>query len=211
MKTSILIFRYNKRTAKSALLKKPEGRCLFINTEQQLKHLLDTYQNLVFTICYRITGSYFDAEDLAQDTFLSAYKHLPYFDGKNEKAWISRIATNKAIDYLKQAGRRSLATEDTYFTKLPAAPSASPEVTLLEQEMREDLKRQCMLLKEPYREIALLYFYQEKTAAEIAKETSRNVKTVQTQIYRAKAMLKKHYEKEGIRDGTQKRSSAADS
>lgn len=178
---------------------------LIINTEQQFEHLLDTYQNLVFTICYRLTGSYFDAEDLAQETFLSAYKHLPYFDGKNEKAWISRIATNKAIDYLKQAGRRSFATEDTYFQELPAAASSSPENSYLEKETRETLRKQCMLLKEPYREIALLYFYEEKSVNEIAGQTGRNAKTVQTQIYRAKAMLKKQYVKEGIRDGTKQR------
>lgn len=178
-----------------------ERGCLFINTEQQFEHLLNTYQNLVFTICYRLTGSYFDAEDLAQDTFLSAYKHLPYFDGKNEKAWLSRIATNKAIDFLKQAGRRSFATEDTYFADLPAHSRTSPEESYLEQEVQERLKAQCEMLKEPYREIALLYFYEEKSVAEISAQIGRNSKTVQTQVYRAKAMLKKSYEKEGIGNG----------
>lgn len=182
-----------------------ERGCLFIDTEQLFEHLLDTYQNLIFTICYRLTGSYFDAEDLAQDTFLSAYKHLPYFDGKNEKAWLTRIATNKSIDFLKQAGRRSYATEDTYFTELPAAPSSSPEANYLEKEAQEELKRQCEILKEPYREIAYLFFYEEKTVNEIAALTGRNVKTVQTQVYRAKAMLKKQYVKEGIRDGTRQK------
>lgn len=162
---------------------------------------MNTYQNLVFTICYRLTGSYFDAEDLAQDTFLSAYKHLPYFDGKNEKAWISRIATNKAIDFLKQAGRRSYATEDTFFTDLPAPSAGSPEARYLEKEVQEQLRLQCEKLKEPYREIALLYFWEEKTVAEIAGQLERNPKTVQTQVYRAKAMLRKQYGKEDAGNG----------
>lgn len=162
---------------------------------------MDTYQNLIFTICYRLTGSYFDAEDLAQDTFLSAYKHLSQFDGKNEKAWLSRIATNKSLDFLRQAGRRSYITEDTYFAGLPASPSSSPEENYLEKEAREGLKIRCQELKEPYREIAMLYFYQEQTVGEIAEQMGRNPKTVQTQVYRAKAMLRKLYGKEGIRNG----------
>ena len=64
--------------------------------------MIDQYQNLIYSICYRLTGDYFEAEDLAQDTFLSAYKNLSSFDGKNERAWLCRIATNKCIDYLKQ-------------------------------------------------------------------------------------------------------------
>jgi RNA polymerase sigma-70 factor (ECF subfamily) len=50
-------------------------------------------------------------------------------------------------------------------------------------------------LKPPYREIALDYFYRELTAAEIAENTGKNLKTVQTQIYRARAMLQKTYQK----------------
>ena len=48
----------------------------------------------------------------------------------------------------------------------------------------------CQKLKSPYREIALEHFYREKTAAQIAAEQGKNLKTVQTQIYRAKAMIK---------------------
>lgn len=49
------------------------------------------------------------------------------------------------------------------------------------------------MLKSPYREIALDYFYRELLPAEIAEKTGKNLKTVQTQIYRAKAMLQKNY------------------
>ena len=82
--------------------------------------MIDQYQNLIYSICYRLTGDYFEAEDLAQDTFLSAYKNLSSFDGKNERAWLCRIATNKCIDYLKRAGRRSVPTEDSFFISVPA-------------------------------------------------------------------------------------------
>ena len=58
-----------------------------INADKpDLSGLIDRYQNLVFSACYRITDSYFDAEDLTQDTFLSVYQIWNKFDGENEKA-----------------------------------------------------------------------------------------------------------------------------
>ena len=143
--------------------------------------------------------NYFDAEDLAQETFLSAYKSLTYFDGANERAWLCKIATNKCLDYLKRAGRRSVPTEDDYFTAL-AAPE-SVEEHCLEQEVRQKLYDCCSSLKEPYRSVALDYYYRELEISEIVQKTGKNIKTLQTQIYRAKGMLKKLYGKEGIRHG----------
>ena len=63
-------------------------------TESRLEELIDSYEKLVFSICYKTTGDYFAAEDLAQETFLAAFQKYDTFDGANEKAWICRIATN---------------------------------------------------------------------------------------------------------------------
>lgn len=71
----------------------------------------------------------------------------------------------------------------------------SPEENILELEVKKQLSARCNELKTPYREIALDYFYNELTANEISENTGKNLKTVQTQIYRAKAMLQKAYRK----------------
>ncbi|MCI9477497.1 MAG: sigma-70 family RNA polymerase sigma factor [Lachnospiraceae bacterium] len=162
--------------------------------DEQLEELIDRYQNLVFSICYKITADYFTAEDLAQETFLSAYEKYTTFDGRNEKSWICRIATNKALDYLKHSGRKQIPSEDQYFTA-QEDQSQTPEEACLEKEVREELYHTCRSLKPPYDEIALDYYYHEMEAAEIAQKRNRNIKTVQTQIYRARGMLRKHYDK----------------
>lgn len=141
-----------------------------------------------------MTADYFTAEDLAQETFLSAYEKYSSFDGRHEKAWICRIATNKCLDYLKAAGRRSVPTEDEWFS-WQVDPGSSPEESCVEQEVREELLRACRELKPPYDEIAVDYYYREMDAAEIAEKRGRNVKTVQTQIYRARGMLRKKFQK----------------
>lgn len=165
-----------------------------INREKYYEYLIDTYQNLVFTICFRTVNDYFEAEDLAQETFISAYKHLDSFDGQHEKAWLCRIATNKCLDYLKKAERKSVPTEDEYFlTQVNKEPS--PEESVLETEVKRQLSDRCKGLKSPYREIALDYFYNELSVAEISAKTGKNLKTVQTQIYRARSLLQKTYKK----------------
>lgn len=166
-----------------------------MNKEKQLKMLIETYQNLVFSLCYKITYDYFTAEDLAQETFLSVYHNLDSFSGANEKAWICKIATNKCLDYLKHSERRNLPTEDIYFETL-ITKEDSPEAVFLAEEVEEQLRSVCKRLKPPYAHIADLYFIKGWNANEIANEIGCNIKTVQTRIYRARELLKKYYRKE---------------
>ncbi len=166
------------------------------NKEERFSIMVDTYQNLIFSVCYKVTGDYFMAEDLAQESFLAAYRNLDSFEGENEKAWLCRIATNKSIDYLRGAGRRAVPTEDIFFEQ-QSENGGSPEDICLEKEVKERLLEYCGRLKPPYDEIAKSVYYDEKKAVEIAKERNENVKTVQTQIYRARDMLRKIYGKEG--------------
>lgn len=179
-------------------MQKYRGEAEHITREEQLTALIDSYQNLVFSICYKMTADYFAAEDLAQDTFLSAYEHLKSFDGQHEKAWICRIATNKCIDYMKSSGRKSIPTEDVYLEKDKEESSGeeTPENICLEQETKEMLLAKCSRLKPPYNEVAKAYYYDEMDAKEIAAKRGQNIKTVQTQIYRARTMLRKIYRKE---------------
>ena len=53
----------------------------------------------------------------------------------------------------------------------------------------------CMQLKSPYKEVAYAYFCKELSVPEIARQTGKNPKTIQTQLYRARAMLKKMLER----------------
>lgn len=139
-----------------------------------------------------MTNDYFIAEDLTQETFLSAFKNIDSFLGGNEKAWLCRIATNKCLDYKKQAARRNVPTEDLEFEKQESTQGL-PEHTYMEKEVREELFKRCRQLKQPYDEIAILYFHDEKNPEEIAEIRNKNIKTIQTQVYRARAMLREMY------------------
>lgn len=157
---------------------------------------MEQYGRLVFTICYSMTGDYFQSEDLAQETFTSAYLHLDTFDGKNAKAWLARIASNKCRDFLKSAANnRVKPAEDELFINIPAAAD-TPEESVLATEAEQRMQLLCKKLKEPYQSIARDCFIGEKSPREIAEQSGKNIKTVQTQIYRAKAMLRDLWKEE---------------
>lgn len=167
-----------------------------ISQQDYFEYLIDQYQNLVYTICCKAVGNPFDAEDITQEVFLSAYKKLSDFDGKYEKAWLCKIAGNKCLDFLKRAGRRSIPTEEIFFQEI-ATQEATPEECYLHQEAKQQVFGLCQELDNPYRDISILHFCYELSVQEIAAKTGKNVKTIQTQVYRAKAMLKKRMGRSG--------------
>lgn len=167
-----------------------------IDREGILADWMDRYQNLILSVCFHMTGDYFASQDLTQETFLAAFLHMAGFDGKNEKAWLCRIAANKCTDYLRQAGRRMIPTEDASMDAFHS-PAGRPEQETLEAAVREELREKCRSLKPPYDEIAYQYFYLEKKPEEIAGEQGKNKKTVETQIYRAREKLRHLYGQEG--------------
>ncbi len=168
-----------------------------IDREKFLEELIDKYSNLIFSICYNITKDYFQSEDLAQDTFLSAYRNMDSFKGGNEKAWICKIATNKCLDYVKRGARNTYPTEDEYFTNVQSE-QMSIEDRCADNMVKERLYELCSSLKPPYDQVAVKYFCEEITVVEIAVIEDKPVKTIQTQVYRAKGMLKKLWRKEQL-------------
>ena len=71
------------------------------------EELIREHQRMIHSLCYRMTGSLADAEDLAQETFIQAYQHRDSFRGEARvSSWLYRIALNQCLNWRKRAARR---------------------------------------------------------------------------------------------------------
>ena len=162
-------------------------------TNAQFATLVEQYQRLVYTVCYQLVQDHQLAEDLAQDTFVSAFTHMDSCPPEHYKPWLARIATNKARDHLKSAwARRVSAPGDDGMPQSPppgaAAPPGPEDLTVTEDEAAA-IRQMVRSLREPYLQVSVMYFLEERSVEEISRALRRPPKTVHTQLFRAKKML----------------------
>lgn len=171
-----------------------------IDSKENLIRLIEQYQNLIFSICLRLTGDYFAAEDLTQDTFIAAFRNWDKFEGGSEKAWLCRIASNKCIDYNRTSAIKALPVEEEDIHNIEASERDGPLESVLNHEVMNELEQCCRMLSPPYDRAAQMYFLEGKTAREIAQQTGVGVNTAKTRVARAREMLKKSFRKELLQE-----------
>jgi RNA polymerase sigma-70 factor (TIGR02960 family) len=99
--------------------------------EDAFRELTDRYRRELQFHCYRILGSVQDAEDALQETMVSAWRGIACFEQRSSlRAWLYRIATNRCLDALRDAGRRPPPAPEPPFA--PPAPTRMAEATWLE-------------------------------------------------------------------------------
>jgi RNA polymerase sigma factor (sigma-70 family) len=158
--------------------------------------LMEKYGKLVYTVCRQLVRDDSAAEDLTQDTFLAAYTHRESCPPGYEKQWLARIAANRSKDYLSSAwSRRTVFPGDDLLSF--AGGGAPPEDELISRSGETEIKDAINGLREPYRQICIMRFIDEKSPDEIAAELDRPPKTVYTQLSRAKQMLRYKIERSG--------------
>lgn len=139
------------------------------------------------------------AADITQEVFIKIYTAIGTHNHQGFKTWISRIASNTSIDYIRKRTREQARTIslDSYKESIEI-PSASdtPESLLLEKNQKEKLLATCEGLSEKYRNVVKKYYMENKDYATIAGEENISVRAVESRLYRAKKMIKKRWEAE---------------
>ncbi|MHB8531918.1 MAG: RNA polymerase subunit sigma-70 [Solirubrobacteraceae bacterium] len=99
--------------------------------EQAFRALTEPYRRELQLHCYRMLGSLTDAEDLLQETLLAAWRGLARFEGRaSVRSWLYRIATNRCLNAMRNAGRRIPTEPVPPFD--PPKPSRRGEITWLQ-------------------------------------------------------------------------------
>lgn len=164
-------------------------------TRDRFTELVLQYERLVYTVCFQLVREPGAAEDLTQETFLSAYIHRESMPEGYERQWLSRIAANKAKDHLQSAwNRRTVLPGEEELARGLAPPA---EEAVLRKSGEAEILRSIRELKEPYRQVCRLCLLEERSPEEAALALGRPVKTVYTQLSRGKKLLREALERSG--------------
>ena len=153
------------------------------------ERLVRKYQGMVAGVIYSICGDFHRSEDMAQETFLSAWKSLSGMnDPEKLSPWLCQIARRKAIDFQRASSRDK--SRLTRLFPLSAAAADSPQQEALAAEEREMLWRVLSELPQPYRETMVLYYRQDQSASALALATESTEEAVRQRLTRGRAMLR---------------------
>jgi RNA polymerase sigma-70 factor (ECF subfamily) len=146
----------------------------------------------IFVQIYRIVGNVADAQDLTQEAFIKALQRQDQLkDGQKAAHWLSRIATNTAIDFLRRSGRATFCEME----KAPEGHAESPEQLLLRSEQRNYLEDGLRLLSARERAALLLRDVEGLPAEEVARRLDCSKATVRSHIANARTKFRRYIEK----------------
>ncbi|MDM5318333.1 RNA polymerase sigma factor SigW [Fictibacillus sp. b24] len=169
--------------------------------QEAFEGIVDLFKDKIYRHCFRMVGNGHEAEDLAQETFLRAYRNISKYNNEYKfSTWIFRIATNLCIDRLRKK------KPDYYLdAEVPGTDGANmysqlsteeplPEEVVTENEQWNELQAEIMKLPEKYRTAILLKYVEDLSLEEISQIMDIPVPTVKTRIHRGREALKKVFQ-----------------
>jgi RNA polymerase sigma-70 factor, ECF subfamily len=153
-------------------------------------------QNLrrIFLLIYRIVGNVDDAQDLTQETFIKALQRQSQLkDLERAGQWLSRIAANTAIDFLRR-NKRLTYTDVTQLVDTSVSWDDNPEQSLLRGERKLHLDGGLAVLTERERMALLLRDVEDVPAEEVAQQMNCSMATVRSHIANARIKFKRYLE-----------------
>lgn len=162
-----------------------------------IERIIKEYGDSLLRMCMIYLKDRALAEDAVQDTFIKVYQKYHTFNkDSEEKTWIMRIAINTCKNYMRTSWFKRVKTG----LDLETISEDEVDVSLLEQEMQKQILQEVAELNYKYKEVIVLYYYQELSTKEIAKILGIKEGTVRVRLQRARQKLNvqlkevRHYE-----------------
>ena len=151
--------------------------------------LVDRYKHMVYTLAVRLVKNKEDAEEIAQDTFIKAFRGLPAFKGTSQfSTWLYKIAYHTGLDYLKMKQREPYRTpfENQEVQRFTAdGPSSNMEA----QERTEGIKKAIALLPGDMSTFLFLHYFDDRTLKEISQITGKSTNAIKVTLHRGRKRL----------------------
>lgn len=150
----------------------------------------------IFLQIYRIVGNVDDAQDLTQETFIKALQRQDQVKDLEKAAhWLSRIATNTAIDFLRRHGRVTFTEISAVAEPLSTGPEESPEHLVLREEQRRYLQNGLDTLSERERTALVLRDVDGLSGRDVAAVLNCSEATVRSHIANARIKFRRFLER----------------
>lgn len=154
--------------------------------------LVETFQQTVFNVCYRMLGEATEAEDAAQEALVKAITKLHSYDTDRPfKPWVLRIASNECIDRIrrrKDALSLDGMGEDGAW-EWQAGNSPSPEREYLRNERHAAVRAVLDDLSPPDRMVVTLFYWEGMPYTEIEEVTGLTVSAIKSRLFRARRTI----------------------
>ena len=166
-----------------------------------IKKIIDEYGDYLLRVAYLYVKNETTAEDIVQDVFIAFYeKQEQYRQEASLKTYLVKMTVNRCHDYLRSWQHKRVVL----FEKITAKRThETPERVYMQNVESTDLIETLFTLSLTYREVIILYYYEEMSTVEIAKLLNCPESTVRTRLQRARKQLKNRmidYEWEAFHD-----------
>ncbi len=158
--------------------------------------LVNRYQNYVFTLTLRMVKNREDAEEVAQDVFIKAYKYLADFRGASKfSTWLYTIVNNTCISFLRKKKLEIHSLDNEKVFEVADSMDSGFRANLVEQKSRQSMVHNAIgLLGPDDAEIITLFYKSEQSLEEIAQILGLEVNTAKVRLHRARTRLKEKME-----------------
>ncbi len=159
--------------------------------------LVAQYQNFVFTIVLRYVKSREDAEEVAQDVFVKAFRSLAQFKGQSKfSTWLYTITTTSCITFLRKKKLEIHSLDNEKVFERAENIEGGMSANLIEQKSKVNMVNEAIKMLSPDDAQVLTLFYKgEQTLEEIAVIMGKEPNAVKVQLHRARSRLKDKMEK----------------
>jgi RNA polymerase sigma-70 factor (ECF subfamily) len=164
--------------------------------------LVMRWERPIYALAYRTIGREEDARDVAQETFLRAFRALKGFKGQAKfSSWLYRIALNLCRDWIRRERRQPVAQAPEGMDLIEMAGEATPSETIEDlvarQEISQAVARVMATLPEEQRTAIVLKEYHGLTFQEIADMLDCPLSTVKTRLYQGLSVLRRQLDRDG--------------